>query len=63
MKEKFNIKISQEEKDKALLKGLKKGGRESDLESGSGVFNIKGGPHKDKKKYRRHKKHKGKNEE
>lgn len=58
MKEKFIIKISQEEKDKALLKGLKKGGREQDLETGSGAFGIKGGAHKNKKKYSRKDKHK-----
>ncbi|MDD3711235.1 MAG: hypothetical protein PHP37_01375 [Patescibacteria group bacterium] len=58
MKEKFSIKISQEEKDKALLKGLKKGGREQDIETGAGAFSIKGGPHKSKKKYSRKDKHK-----
>lgn len=63
MKEKFNIKISKKEKDEALLKGLKIGSREKGLESGSSPFNIKGGAHKNKKKYSRHKKHKGKNEE
>ncbi len=63
MKEKFNIKISQEEKGEALLKGLKKGGREKDLETGTGAFSIKGGPHKSKKKYSRKDKHKKRDKE
>ena len=63
MKEKFIIKSSQEEKDKALLKGLKKGGREQDLETGSGAFGIKGGPHENKKLYSRKAKHKNRESE
>lgn len=63
MKEKFSFYLSDEEKKKALLKGLKKGGREKDLESGSGAFSIKGGAHENKKRYSRKDKHKNRESE
>lgn len=59
MKEKIFFNLSEEEKKKALAKGLKKGSRESDIETGAGAFTVKGGPHKNKKKYSRKEKHKG----
>ena len=60
MKENFSFNLSEEEKQKALVKGLKKGAREKEIEEGGGPHDIKGGPHKSKKKYSRKKKHKKK---
>lgn len=62
MKENMFFNIPKEVKKEALVKGIKKGGREQDLESG-GAFSFKGGPHKDKKRIGeidRKRKHKGK---
>ncbi len=42
--------------EEALIKGLRKGSREAEIEKGG---RLKGGPHKNKKKYSRKKKHKG----
>lgn len=61
MKEEMFFKISEEAKKEALVKGIKRGGREQDLENG-GAFSLKGGPHKDKKRegeIDRKRKHKG----
>lgn len=63
MKENLSFNLSDEDKKKVLLKGLKKGGREKDLETGSGAFGIKGGAHKNKKKYSRKDKHKNRGSE
>jgi hypothetical protein len=50
---KFNI--SEEDKKEALVRGLRKGSREAEIEKGN---RFKGGPHKNKKKYSRKKKYK-----
>lgn len=62
MKEKLFFNIPEEVKKEALVKGIKKGSREQELEGG-GAFSLKGGPHKDKKRIAeidRKRKHKGK---
>lgn len=53
-KEKFSFNISEQDKKKALAKALKKGSREQEL----GLGSLKGGAHKNKKKYSRKNKHK-----
>ena len=62
MKENFSFNLSEEQKKEALLKGLKKGSRESEIEGGPSAHQLKGGAYKNKKKYNRKNKHKKRDE-
>lgn len=56
-----SFNISEEDKEKALLKGLGKGAREASLERKPDGFERKTKVHETKKKYKRQEKHKGSN--